>query len=387
MKRKSRAIERLGASQRGLADLLPKSKVDVIVKLNIGEPSFPTPAYIVEAAYQAMRDGYTNYPPMQGDPELREAIAAYQAKICGVPVLPSEVLVTAGGTGAISAAMMAFLDEGDEVIILDPCYSLYADVARVVGARVVSVPLGDKFGVDLNAVRDAVNSRTQMLILNYPSNPTGQLLEQQELDGLAAIALEHDLLVVSDEVYDQLLFQGKHLSVLSHPDLMDRTVLINSFSKTYAMTGWRLGWLIAKEELLRTILTMNRSVLGFSSHIAQRAGLAALTNEAEDRKWRAWMLEQYQAQRQAMWNGLAQTPNVHVYDLKAAFYAWVSYQAPLCSVDMVKYLYQRGLSVRPGTEFGAKGEKHLRFSFAPSTVVISEGLSIFRSAMNELLAN
>jgi len=387
MKSRSRAIERLGASQRGLADRLPKPRVDKVVKLNSGDPSFPTPAYVIEAAYRAMKDGYTHYAPAQGDPQLRKAIAAYQSSISGVPVSPSEVLVTGGGTGAISAAMMALLDEGDEVLILDPCYSLYPDVARVVGARVVFVPLTSDFRVDVEAVREAVTPRTRMLILNYPSNPTGQLLEQQELEGLAAIAVEHDLVVLSDEVYDQLVFQGKHLSVLGHPALTDRTVLVNSFSKTYAMTGWRLGWAVAKGGLIQAVLTMNRSVLGSTNHIAQRAGLVALTNQEEDRKWRTWMLEQYQARRTAMWEGLVQVPGVHLYDLKAAFYAWVHYEAPLSSVDMMKYLYERGLNVRPGTEFGSMGEKHLRFTFAPSTAVITEGLTIFRSAMSELLAS
>jgi aspartate aminotransferase len=384
MKSYSKAVERLAASQRGLADRLPKPKVDKVVKLSSGDPSFPTPEYVVEAAYQAMRDGYTHYPPVQGVPELREAVAAYQAGISGVPVSASEVLITGGGTGAISAAMMALLDPGDEVLVLDPCYSLYADVARVVGARVVSAPLTSSFGVDLDAVRRAVTPRTQMLVLNYPSNPTGQLLEEHELDGLAAIAVEHDLAVVSDEVYDQLVFEGKHLSALGHPALTNRTALVNSFSKTYAMTGWRLGWVVAKGDLLQAILTMNRSVLGFPNHIAQWAGLAALTNQAEDRKWRAWMLEQYQTQRKTMWDGLLQVPGVHAYDLKAAFYAWVRYDAPLSSVDMMKYLYERGLNIRPGSEFGSMGEKHLRFTFAPSAATITDGLKIFRSAMAEL---
>jgi aspartate aminotransferase len=384
MKTHSQAINRLGASQRGLADRLPAPKGGTLVKLSQGDPSFATPEYIVEAANRAMRDGYTHYPPVQGDPALREAIAAYQARISGVPVSASEVLVTGGGTGAISAAMMALLDPNDEVLVLDPSYSLYADVARVVGATVVNVPLDKDFGVDLDAVRAAVTPRTRMLVLNYPSNPTGQLLAQHELDGLAAIAVEHDLSVVSDEVYDQLVFQGKHLSALGHTVLTERTALVNSFSKTYAMTGWRLGWVVAKKGLIQSILTMNRSVLGFPNHIAQRAGLAALTNEAEDRKWRSWMLGQYQAQRQAMSEGLQQVPRVYVYDLQAAFYAWVRYEAPLSSVDMMKFCYERGLAIRPGTEFGARGEHHLRFTFAPSVKVITAGLEIFRAVMAEL---
>lgn len=382
----SKAVERLGASQRGLADRLPRPRTDRVIKLSSGDPSFDTPEYVIQAAVQAMKEGYTHYPPAQGDPQLREAIAAYQSRISGVPVSASEVLVTSGGTGAITASMMSVLDEGDEVILLDPTYSLYADVARVANARLVFVPLTSSFEVDLDAVRRAVTPRTRMLVLNYPSNPTGQLLQQWELDGLAEIAVQHDLAVVADEVYDQLVFQGKHISVLGHPALTDRTFLVNSFSKTYAMTGWRLGWVVAKKGLIQPALTINRSILGYANHIAQRAGLAALTNETEDRKWRAWMLAQYQAQRKAMQEGLSQIPGVHVYDLEAAFYAWVRYDAPLSSVDLMKYLYERGLAIRPGTEFGSMGEGHLRFTFAPSVEDINQGLAIFKAAMEELRA-
>ena len=198
-----------------------------------------------------MKEGYTHYPATQGDVQLREAVASYQSKISGVPVSASEVLITSGGTGAIFAAMMAYLNEGDDVIILDPTYSLYADVARVVGANIVSVPLTSTFDVDVDAVRDAVTERTKMMVLNFPSNPTGQLLEQAELDGLASIASERDLIVLADEVYDQLVFTGKHLSVLGHPLLTERTILANSFSKTYAMTGWRVGWIVAKGGALK----------------------------------------------------------------------------------------------------------------------------------------
>ncbi|MGI5836665.1 MAG: pyridoxal phosphate-dependent aminotransferase [Chloroflexota bacterium] len=380
----SKAVERLGGSQRNLADKLPTPKTSRVVGLHRGDPSFDTPEYVIQAAVRAMKEGYTHYPATQGDVQLREAVASYQSKISGVPVSASEVLITSGGTGAIFAAMMAYLNEGDDVIILDPTYSLYADVARVVGANIVSVPLTSTFDVDVDAVRDAVTERTKMMVLNFPSNPTGQLLEQAELDGLASIASERDLIVLADEVYDQLVFTGKHLSVLGHPLLTERTILANSFSKTYAMTGWRVGWIVAKGALLKPVSAMNRTAVGYQNNIAMRAALTALTDEEEDRKWRAWMLGRYQEQRQAMWDQLQQVPGVHVYDLEAAFYAWVRYDAPLSSVEMMKYLYERGLNVRPGTEFGAMGEKHLRFTFAPSVQDITDGVAIFKAAMQEL---
>ena len=383
----SRAVERLSTSQRNLADKLPKPRTAKVIGLQRGDPSFDTPKYIIQAAVDAMNEGYTHYPATQGDPQLREAIAAYQSKISGVEVAPSEVLLTNGGTGAIYSVMTGLLNEGDEVIILDPTYSLYADVAKVVGAHVVAVPLTSSFKVDLDAVRDAVTPRTKMLVLNYPSNPTGQLLEEAELNGLAEIASQHDLAVLSDEVYDQLVFTGKHLSALAHPLLTERTILVNSFSKTYAMTGWRVGWVIARGATLKPISAINRTAVGYVNNIAMRAALAALTNAEEDRKWRAWMLEQYQAQRQAMWDSLTSIHGVKVYEMQAAFYAWVHYEAPLSAVEMMKYLYERGLNVRPGTEFGAMGEGHLRFTFAPSVDTINQGVGIFRAALEELAAS
>lgn len=382
----SKAVDRLGGSKRNLADKLPKPRTSKVIGLHRGDPSFDTPEYVIQAAAEAMKQGYTHYPEAKGDPQLREAIAAYQSKMSGVAVSPSEVLLTSGGSGAIFSAMTGFLNEGDDVVVLDPTYSLYADLALVIGARAVAVPLTSTFKVDVDAVRAAITPRTKMLVINYPSNPTGQLIEQSELDGLAQIAAERDLVVLSDEVYDQLVFTGKHISSLGHPLLTDRTILVNAFSKTYAMTGWRLGWVVAKEPLLKPVATMNRTSVGYVNNIAMRAGLAALTNEAEDLKWRTWMLEQYAAQREAMWRGLSQIRGVKTYDMQAAFYAWVHYDADLPAAEMMKFLYERGLNVRPGTEFGAMGEKHLRFTFAPSVEVIEEGLAIFKAAMEELRA-
>lgn len=380
----SRAVERLSGSQRNLADRLPRPRTDKMIGLHRGDPSFDTPRYIVDAAVEAMNQGFTHYPPPQGDPALREAIAVYQSAVSGVSVDPSHVLVTSGGTGAVYAGMVAYLNEGDELLLLDPTYSLYSDVARVVGARIVSVPLAGDFSVDLEAVRRSVTPRTRMIVLNFPSNPTGQQLKQHELDGLAAIAAEHDLLVLSDEVYDQLSFKGRHLSALGHPALTDRTILVNSFSKSYAMTGWRVGWVVAMGPLFKAVAAINRTAVGYVNYIAQRAALAALSNGEEDRKWRGWMLGQYEAQRRAMWEQLSRVPGIQLAEPEAAFYAWVRYNAPLSSVEMMKYLYERGLNVRPGTEFGEMGEGYLRFTFAPSVENITQGIEIFRSALEEL---
>ncbi len=382
----SKAAERLSGSQRDLSGQLPMSRSPGVVGLHRGDPSFDTPAYIIEAAYKAMRDGYTHYPPLRGDRNLREAIAAYQSRVSNVPVSPSEVLITAAGAGAIYATIMATVNEGDEVIVLDPTFSSYADVVRMVGARVVSVPVPDTAAVDVAAVRAAVTPRTRMLVLNFPCNPTGQLITQEELDGIASVANEHDLIVLSDEVYDQLVFEGKFVSAFGHPGLTNRTILVNSFSKTYAMTGWRVGWLVARPQFIEPIWTIIWTTVAHTNIVAQRAALEALTNQEEDRKWRSWMLEEYRKRREAIWEQLATIPGVQVAKPDATFYAWVRYDAPLSAIEMVKYLHERGLDVRPGTEFGVTREKYLRFTFAPSVELINEGTAIFKAAMEELRA-
>ncbi|HZK66433.1 MAG TPA: pyridoxal phosphate-dependent aminotransferase, partial [Chloroflexota bacterium] len=191
-------------------------------------------------------------------------------------------------------------------------------------------------------------------------------------------------LVLSDEVYDQLSFKGRHVSALGHPALTDRTILVNSFSKSYAMTGWRVGWVVAMGPLFKAVAAINRTAVGYVNYIAQRAALAALSNGDEDRKWKGWMLGQYEAQRRAMWEQLSRVPGIQMAEPEAAFYAWVRYNAPLSSVEMMKYLYERGLNVRPGTEFGEMGEGYLRFTFAPSVETITQGIEIFRSSLKEL---
>lgn len=382
----SKAVDRLSSSQRDLSGQLPKPRTPQVIGLHRGDPSFDTPAYIVEAAYRAMKQGYTHYPPLRGDPKLRDAIAVYQSRVSNVPVSASEILITAAGAGAVYASIMAIVNEGDEVVILDPTFSSYADVVRMVGGRIVSVPVPDTAAVDVEALRAAITPRTRLLVLNFPSNPTGQLLTQQELDGIATVAEENDLIVLSDEVYDQLVYEGKFISAFGHPGLTNRTILVNSFSKSYAMTGWRVGWLAARPRFIEPIWQIVWATVAHTNIVAQRAALEALTNEAEDLAWRTWMIEEYRKRRNAMWSQLAEIPGVRVSEPEAAFYSWVRYDAPLSAIEMVKFLHERGLDVRPGTEFGATREKYLRFTFAPSVEVINEGVAIFKSAMEELRA-
>lgn len=384
MKTTSEALRRLSGSLRGLSE--SAGTATNAIALNSGDPGFDTPRYIVDAASAAMRAGFTHYADPAGDHELRAAIAAYQSRMSCVDLLPEEILVTHGGTGALTASLIAFLDAGDEVILMDPTYSLYADLLRVIGAGDKTVAVTPLLKLDPDAIRRSITPRTRMLLVNFPSNPTGAVLDRVTLDALAVIANEHDLLVISDEVYDQIVFEGQHLSVLSHPDLTDRTLVVNSFSKTYAMTGWRVGWVAARRPLLEAVTRMAARIGGPVSTVAMRAALAALTCTDEDRAWRASMLKEYRRRRTLILEGLSNVRGIEFASPAAAFYVWVRYESDLDPVALVRFLTTRGLRVRPGTEYGQAGGSHLRFTFAPPLPVIERGISIFRSCMEELQA-
>ena len=359
-----------------------------IVHLEIGEPDFDTPKHIIEAACKALHSGYTHYTPSAGIPELRQAIAEEMSRTRGIPVQAENVVVTPGGKPIMFYTILALAEPGDEVIYPNPGFPIYESMINFTGAKPVPIPLREEynFAFDIDEFKKLVTRKTKLIIINSPHNPTGGILDKETLEEIAKIAMERDIAVLSDEIYDRILYDGEFHSIASIPGMQERTIILNGFSKTYAMTGWRVGWAVAKGDLLKPVAAINRTAIGYVNNIAQRAALAALTDEAEDRKWRAWMLAQYEAQRKAMWEQLAEIPGVHVYEPEAAFYAWIRYEAPLSAVEMMKYLYERGLNVRPGTEFGAMGEQHLRFTFAPSVETITAGVAIFKAAMEELRA-
>jgi aspartate aminotransferase len=221
-----------------------------IARLHFGDPCFATPQHIVDAATKAMSDGYTHYPPSYGDPDLRTAIAKRASVRAARPIESSEVLVTAGSTAAIYCALTALLDPGDEVLMFDPSYSLYGAILNQIGARPVYVGMTQQLRPDRDRLEGAITERTRLVIINNPANPTGVVFNEAEVRAIGEVAVANDLLILADEIYDELVFTETFTSFLALPQLSDRLLYVNGFSKTYAMTGWRLGYLIASPKLL-----------------------------------------------------------------------------------------------------------------------------------------
>lgn len=358
---------------------------DGICALHIGEPCFGTPPAIVEAAHRAARDGYTRYPPPLGDHELREVIATGLTRLHGRAVSTDHVIITAGSTGAISATLLAYLEAGDEAVLLDPAYSAYAPLVRQAGAQPRRVPPRDgTFSLDCPALEAAITPRTKLLLLNNPVNPTGVVYSRSALAAVAEIASRHDLLVVADEVYDQLVYGGvRFTSVLDLPQLWERTIYINSFSKTYAMTGWRIGYLAAPTELLRGPATLHRASANGVNWPAQRAALAALgMDPAVVESMRA----AYGERLRALTGALDEIPGVSYPAPQGAFYVFARFAqaSSLSSAELTHALREAGVAVRSGSEFGPAGEGYVRLSYSSAFEDIEQGVTIIGKVLEQI---
>ena len=338
-----------------------------VVTLHIGEPDFDTPPHVVEAAYRALADGYTHYPPPLGLPAFREAIAADFSRRRGVAVPASRVVVVPGAKPVVAYTLQAVTDPGDEVIVPDPGFPIYASMARFLDLVPVPVPLrsGNDFRLDLDELRALISPRTRLLVINSPHNPTGGMLTRSDLEGVAAIAMAHDLLVLSDEVYGRLVHEGEHHSLLEVDGMAERTIVLDGVSKTYAMTGWRLGWAIVPPTIVEPFerLIIN-TVSGTAAH-AQLAGAEALTGPqlALDR-----MNTEFRARRALMVEGLRALPGLWVPMPPAAFYVFpdVSGTGMDGATFAERLLNEAGVSLLPGSGFGDVATDHVRISYANS---------------------
>jgi aspartate/methionine/tyrosine aminotransferase len=353
-----------------------------VIHLEIGEPDFPTPAFIREAAVRALEEGHTRYGPPAGLPELREAIAEVVAARCGVPVHPEEVVVTPGAKPIMFFAALALVEPGREVIYPDPGFPIYRSVAAFAGGRPVPVPLREAqgFAFDLDALAAAVNPRTALLILNSPQNPTGGVLGLEDLEAIAEITGRHGVPVLADEVYHRFLYEGEHRSILSLPGLKERVILLDGFSKTYAMTGWRLGFGVMPrpwaEAMARLMVNSNSCTATFT----QRAGLAALTGDQEPV---AAMVAAFRRRRDLVVAGLNGIPGVRCLAPRGAFYAFpnVSGLGRPAQALADFLLHEAGVALLSGTAFGANGEGYLRLSYAAGEDRLREALRRMRDAL------
>jgi aspartate aminotransferase len=347
-----------------------------VVHLEIGEPDFPTPAHVAEAAFAAVRAGETGYCPAPGIPELRAAAAAELSRTRGVPVAPERVIVANGAKPFLLYTVLAVCEPGDEVLYPDPGFPIYESAIRFAGATPVPLTLreADDFAFSVDELAARLTPRTRLVILNSPHNPTGGVLTPATLAAAADVLRDSAAWVLSDEVYGRLLHEGGFASIASEPGMYERTIVLDSFSKTYAMTGWRCGYAAVPEPLVEPLTRFLVNSTSCVPPFVQRAGVAALTGPQDDL---AAMRAEFRARRDLVVAGLERLPGVSCRVPHGAFYAFPNVTAvPLPAAALAdRLLEEAGVALLAGTAFGAAGEGHLRLSYATSRERLEEGLA------------
>jgi aspartate/methionine/tyrosine aminotransferase len=351
-----------------------------VIHLEIGEPDFDTPGHIVAAAQQALEEGFTHYGPGAGLPELRKAVATYLQRWRGLDIDPARVVITPGGKPVMFFAILALVNPGDEVIYPDPGFPIYESMARFVGGTPVAMPLREdrRFRFDPDEFRQLVTERTRLIIINSPHNPTGSVLTPSDLEVIAEVARERDTIVLSDEIYSRILYSGQHQSIARLDGMLDRTIMLDGWSKTWAMTGWRLGFGVFPLELVPHVERLISNSVSCTASFAQEAAISALEGpqDAVDR-----MLAEFTARRAAIVNGLNTLPGVRCLEPDGAFYAFPNITGTgWSSRDLAESLLQdAGVACLSGTAFGTHGEGFVRFSYANSLENIEEALQRMRT--------
>jgi aspartate aminotransferase len=357
-----------------------------IVHLEIGEPDFDTPSNIKEAAIKAMKAGYTHYVPAAGIPELRQAIAEYLSKSRSISVDPDEVVVTPGAKPIIFFSILALVEPGDEVMYPNPGFPIYESMINFVGAKPVPMPLKEEndFRIDNDDAARKITSKTKMIILNSPENPTGGVLGKDNLEVVAdKVKNRDDVFILSDEVYSQMPYEGKHLSIASLPNMKEKTILMDGFSKTYAMTGWRMGYAAMRKDLAQKITQLMINSNSCTCAFTQMAGVEALRGpQTESRR----MVEEFRKRREVIVSGLNKIKGVTCKKPKGAFYVFPNVKSfKMESKKLADYILQKaGVAVLSGTAFGAYGEGYLRLSFANSVENIEKAMKRISEALKEL---
>jgi len=352
-----------------------------IISFTVGEPDFDTPKHIVEAAKKALDDGKTRYLDAPGLPELREAIAKQAKEYNGIPCESSNVLVTPTKQ-AIFETVMATVNEGDEVIMPDPSWVTYEPCVILAGGKAVPCVTKeeDQWRVTPDAVAELITPKTKMILLNSPSNPCGAVETHADIKGIADLAKDHNLVVLSDEVYEKIIFDGlKHYSIAAEPGMLDRTVTISGFSKTFAMTGWRLGWLIAPKPIFKGINKVQQHSITHATSFAQYGALAAMTGPQEPVEA---MVKEFQERRDLIMRLMKDIPSFKCDTPKGAFYVFPRYEGKMGSEEFALYLMDKAeVAVTGGAAFGKSGEQHLRISYATNKKNIQEGMERLKTAL------
>lgn len=382
-------VDRLGTESAfkvlAQAQALEARGMDV-VHLEIGEPDFDTPKNICDAGIKALNDGYTHYCPSQGIPALRVEVAKEMARTRGISVGPDRVIITPGAKPIIFYSILALLEEGDEAIYTNPLFPIYESMINFSGATAVPIPLREEldFRFDIDELRSRVTPRTKLIFLNSPQNPTGGVLEESDIRAIAEIAREHNLTVFADEVYEYILYEGNHYSIASLPGMLDRTILLSGFSKTYAMTGWRLGYAVVPAPLVDPIVRMIANSVSCTAPFIQYAGIEAITGPQDGVRR---MVEEFRKRRDLIVAGLNEISGVSCRLPKGAFYVFPNVkEVGMDCKQLADYLLnEAGVAVLAGTDFGEYGEGYLRLSYATSQDNIKKALAKMNTAISKLL--
>ncbi|MGC9318348.1 MAG: pyridoxal phosphate-dependent aminotransferase [Armatimonadota bacterium] len=346
-----------------------------IIHLEIGQPDFDTPDYIKDAAYQALQDGYTGYGPSAGLPEARERYAQYLSETRGIECDASEIVITPGAKPILFFSILALVDEGDEVICPNPGFPIYESVTEFVGATAVAAPLREEreFRLDPEELASLVTPKTKMIIINSPHNPTGSMLTMEDLEQIAEVALENEIWVLSDEPYSKMVYDGEFHSIAEIDGMKDWTILLEGFSKTYAMTGWRLGYAAMRPELAEQIAKLQTNSNSCTASFIQIAGIAAYDGPQEESEA---MMAAFEERRDVMVEGLNRLPGVSCLSPAGAFYVFPNVtETGIDSKELAsRCLEEAGVAVLSGTAFGRYGDGYLRLSSANSTDNIEAAL-------------
>lgn len=354
-----------------------------IVSFSMGEPDFTTPSNVIDAACDSLHEGFTHYTPSTGIPELRKAVADYTKKIDNVPCGASNVLITPTKQ-AIFLAALGYINPGDEVILPDPSWVTYEACIRLAGGVPVYVPtkFEDGFQLDPALIEAAVTPRTKMIILNSPTNPTGNVISESVLKQIADIAIRNNLKVLSDEVYSAIVYEGKHVSIASLPDMFENTILISGLSKSFAMTGWRLGWAIGSEEDIKNLNKLQSHSISCCVSFVQKAAVEALTGPQESKYD---MVKAFRKRRDLALDLIQEIPGLECNVPNGAFYLFPKYDKDMPSAKMAEILLKEGhVAVTPGSAFGACGEGFFRLSYATSEDQIQEGIARIKKTLSTL---
>ncbi|HET6399686.1 MAG TPA: pyridoxal phosphate-dependent aminotransferase [Candidatus Thermoplasmatota archaeon] len=350
------------------------------VNMGLGDPDFDPPTHVQKALHEAVAGGKNHYGPSLGLPELREAVAHRIKSYRGEDVSPENIIITAGATQALMSINQTFVDHGDEVLVPDPGFVVYPAQARICGGFPIPYSLKPEhnYAPQIDEIQEKITPRTKLIVINTPGNPTGACMDRDAVRAVVEVAQDKDIMVVADEVYDFLTYDHPHRSFLSH---MDNVIWVNSFSKTYAMTGWRLGCIATRREYVKAIEIMHYHTVACPPTPFQVAGVAALEGpQAEPER----MLNEFRKRRDHIHKRISRIRGLHMAKPEGAFYAFPHYDFRIPSQELAMDLARKGLICTPGTAFGRLGERHLRFSYACGIETIDRGMDILEKHCESL---